>query len=95
MIPLPNRHRPFILPSMCPVVSGGIILEQQDSFLSVGWLGWFTISCFGAEMSPHAILGIRPAGLVVARVHPVGHEWLADGRAGPSCIIGWDKDTSS
>ena len=24
-------------------------------------------------------------------VHPVGHEWLADGRAGPSCIMEWQK----
>ena len=76
---------------MCPVVCGWIhhIQEQLDGavILSAGQVKWFTISCFGAEMSPHAILGIRP----FVPVASVGHEWLADGRAGPSCIMEWQK----
>ena len=28
---------------------------------SCSWIGWFSISCFGAETLPHAILGIRPS----------------------------------
>ena len=55
-----------------------------------GCSSWFTISCFGAEMSPHAILGIRPfiwASLLWLGwlSHPICHRVMS---AGPRGVLG-------
>ena len=61
------------------VVSRFLCLTGIGLVLSVGYV-----------MCPVVCILLNQEQLVVQSLHPVGgHEWLADGRAGPSCIMAW------